>query len=172
MTNTTRNLGAVLAGLALAASLAACGGSDSKVAVPATSSAGTTPPAAAPSTTGKASATPAPAAPSTTVVYGVTITSPAPGAPGSGAVVAGGDCSGNEGSRAEADQGGAPMWCTHTTKGTVWLAAQSPTNTHQPAITQGCGNAGDRERDVHTGQPLVCRAAPAYGGQLTWLASS
>lgn len=171
----TRTAGATLAGLALTFTLAACGGSDSGTAAPATSSssaavAATT--AVAPSRASTTAAKPAAPAVSTTVIFGETITSPAAGAPGSGPAVAGGDCTGFKGMRAAADKGGAPLWCTQTAKGVVWLAAQTPSNTHQPAITQGCGNAGDRERDVNTGQPLVCRAAPQYGGGLTWLASA
>lgn len=169
---TTRSAGAALAGLALTFTVAACGGSDSQTATPATSSAAAvTTTASAPSSRAAASSAAKPAAPavSTTVIFGETITSPMPGAPGSGPAAAGASCSGFEGIRAEADQGGEALWCTKTDKGLVWLAAQTPSNTHQPAVTQGCGNAGDRERDVHTGRQLVCKAAPQYGGTLTWL---
>ena len=166
----TRSAGAALAGLALTFALAACGGSDSRDAAAGstTSAAGTvaTTTAAAPSSRATpTSAKPTAPAVSTTVIFGETITSPMPGAPGSGPTAAGASCSGFEGTRAEADQGGAPLWCTKTDKGLVWLAAQTPSNTHQPAVTQGCGTAGDRERDVHTGKQLVCRAG---GGGLVW----
>lgn len=168
---TTRSAGVALAGLALTFALTACSAAESQTAEPSTTSgaAATTTPAAAPSRTSSSTSKPAAPAVSTTVIFGETITSPMPGAPGSGTAAAGGDCSGFEGIRAEADQGGAPLWCTKTDKGTVWLAAQTPSNTHQPSVTQGCGNAGDRERDVHTGKQLVCKTAPQYGGALTWL---